>query len=82
MQLRQLLQYPWHQLEQGEDGRYLCHYVAFGYGKKTDLDFDKNPLHVVPPPNTYEIASFVETNKLHEKGFTPLFSRDVPSNPT
>lgn len=52
-------------------------YAGFGIGKKTDLEFDKNPLHVVPPPNTYNLPTFIETNKLHEKGFTPRFSREV-----
>ena len=28
---------------------------GFGYGKKTDLEFNKNPLQVVPPSNTYNI---------------------------
>ena len=51
--------------------------VGFGYGKKTDLEFDKNPQHVVPPSNTYNLKSFVETNKHHQKGFTPRYSREV-----
>ena len=50
-------------------------------GKKTDLEFDKNPLHVVPPPNSYNLPTFIETNQLHGKGFTPRFSREVPPLP-
>lgn len=46
-----------------------------GRGKKTDLDYGKNPEHVVPSPDAYKINSFVDTNKLHNKGFTPRNSR-------
>ena len=46
-----------------------------GKGKKTDLDYGKNPEHVVPSPDTYKIASMAETNKAHGKGFTPRNSR-------
>lgn len=51
--------------------------IGFGIGKKTDLEFDKNPLHVVPPPNTYNLSTFVETNVSKKKGFTPRYSREV-----
>ena len=30
-----------------------------GKGKKTDLDYGKNPEQVGPSPDTYHIASFV-----------------------
>lgn len=48
-----------------------------GKGKKTDLDYGKNPQQVVPSPDTYKIPTFVDTNTLHKKGFTPLYSREV-----
>ena len=48
---------------------------GFGYGKQNDLEFDKNPLHITPSPDTYNLSTFVDTNKLHQKGFTPRFSR-------
>ena len=32
---------------------------GFGFGKQTDLEFDKNPHQYAPPPDTYNIASFV-----------------------
>ena len=51
--------------------------IGFGYGKKTDLEFDKNPLQVVPPSNTYNIDSFIDVNKKKNKGFTPRYSREV-----
>ncbi len=51
--------------------------LGFGYGKKTDLDIGKNPEHIVPPPTTYNLNTFVDTNKLHKKGFTPRNSREV-----
>ena len=51
--------------------------LGFGYGKKTNLDFNKNPEHYVPPSNTYNIQSFVEINKHKQKGFTPRYSREV-----
>ena len=50
---------------------------AFGYGKKTDLDVGKHPHNVVPSSDTYNIKSFVETNKNKQKGFTPRYSREV-----
>lgn len=52
--------------------------AGMGKGKKTDLDVGKHPHQVTPPPDTYNIASFVETNKAHNKGFTPRNSREVP----
>lgn len=49
-----------------------------GKGKKTDLDYGKNPeVYNVPSPDTYNIPHFVDVNKSHKKGFTPLYSRDV-----
>jgi hypothetical protein len=51
--------------------------VAFGYGKKTDLNAGKNPEHVVPSPDAYNISSFVDINVKSKKGFTPRYSRDV-----
>ena len=50
---------------------------AFGYGRKTDLDIGKNRHNVIPASTTYDLRSFVETNKAHKKGFTPRYSRDV-----
>ena len=32
--------------------------AGFGYGKKTDLDYGKNPLNVVPSPDTYNLKDF------------------------
>ena len=37
--------------------------AAIGYGKKTDLDVGKHPHNETPPPDTYNLKSFVETNK-------------------
>jgi hypothetical protein len=31
----------------------------------------------VPPPTTYNLNTFVDTNQLHKKGFTPRNSREV-----
>ena len=50
--------------------------LGFGYGKKTDLDIGKNRHNVVPPPDTYNLNSFVEINKMHQKGFTPRQGRE------
>ena len=49
--------------------------LAFGYGKQNDLEFDKNPHQYAPPPDTYNLPTFVETNQKHQKGFTPRQSR-------
>jgi hypothetical protein len=38
-------------------------------------------LQVVPPPNVYNLPTFIETNSLHAKGFTPRFSREVQGQP-
>lgn len=51
--------------------------LGFGYGKKTDLEVGKHRHNVIPPSTTYDIKSFVEINKMHKKGFTPRYSRDV-----
>jgi hypothetical protein len=51
--------------------------AGIGFGKKTDLDVGKDPHNVAPSPDTYNLPTFVETNKLHEKGFSPLYSREV-----
>ena len=53
--------------------------AGIGYGKKTDLDVGRHPHNIVPSPDTYNIASFVKTNKDHQVGFTPLYSREVGS---
>lgn len=50
--------------------------AGFGYGKKTDLDYGKNPSHVVPSPDTYNLRSFEDENKIHNKGFFPGYGRD------
>lgn len=54
--------------------------AGLGRGKKTDLDYGKHPHQVTPSPDTYKIDSFVETNKAHNKGFTPRYSREVHLN--
>jgi hypothetical protein len=51
--------------------------AAIGYGKKTDLEYGKHPHNETPPPDQYNLDSFVDTNKKKQKGFSPLFSRDV-----
>lgn len=56
--------------------------VGFGYGKKTDLYFGKHPHNETPPSNSYNIPTFVDTNKLHHKGFTPRNSREVTIKPS
>ncbi len=64
-------------LIQNQKGKQVLNiiFLGFGYGKKTDLFHDKNPQHVVPPSNTYNIKSFVDINKHDNKGFTPRYSR-------
>lgn len=37
----------------------------------------KDPHNIVPSPDTYNLSSFVEENKAHKKGFSPLYSREV-----
>lgn len=51
--------------------------AGIGKGKKTDLDFGKHPHQETPSPDAYSIQSFVELNKIHNKGFTPRCSREV-----
>ena len=36
--------------------------AGIGIGKKTDLDIGKDRHNVIPPPNTYDLASFIKTN--------------------
>ena len=49
--------------------------AGMGKGKKTDLDYGKHPHQQSPSPDIYKIATFVESNKAHNKGFTPRNSR-------
>jgi hypothetical protein len=49
--------------------------AGMGKGKKTDLDYGKHPHQEAPSPDVYQIASFVDINKAHNKGFTPRNSR-------
>jgi hypothetical protein len=51
--------------------------TGMGMGKKTDLDHGKHPHQETPSPDAYNIQSFVEVNKIHQKGFTPRNSREV-----
>jgi hypothetical protein len=51
--------------------------AGIGYGKKTDLDYGKHPHNETPPPDRYQLNSFVETNEKMKRGFSPLYSRDV-----
>ena len=51
-----------------------------GFGKKTDLDIGKHPHNQTPAPDNYYISSFVETNKKQNRGFSPLYSRDVTAS--
>lgn len=50
--------------------------AGFGFGKKIDLQFGKDHSLVVPSPGTYNIKSFEEENKIHNKGFFPGYGRD------
>jgi len=50
--------------------------AAFGYGKKTDLDVGKNRHNVTPPPDTYNLNTFIQINQMHGKGFSPGKGRD------
>ncbi len=50
--------------------------AAFGYGKKTDLDVGKHRHNITPPPTTYNLQSFIQINKMHNKGFSPGKGRD------
>lgn len=50
--------------------------TSFGYGKKTDLDVGKNRHNIIPSPDTYNLNTFIQTNKLHNKGFSPGKGRD------
>ena len=49
--------------------------TGMGIGKKTDLDYGKNPHREAPSPDAYNIPTFVDTNKTYNKGFTPRNSR-------
>lgn len=51
-------------------------YAGFGYGKKTDLEVGKDRHNVTPPPDTYNLATFIEANQMHSKGFSPGKGRD------
>lgn len=42
----------------------------FGFGKKTDLEYGKHRHNISPSPDAYDIKSFVDINKSHEKGTT------------
>lgn len=46
-----------------------------GKGKKTDLEYGKNIEDTLPSPDTYNLSSFIDTNKTHNKGFTIKSSR-------
>ncbi len=48
---------------------------GFGYGKKTDLDVGKHPHNINPSPDTYNLNTFVDTNKLHKSGFNISIGR-------
>lgn len=50
--------------------------AGFGYGKKTDLEVGKDRHNIAPPPDTYELASFIQINKMHAKGFSPGKGRE------
>ena len=46
------------------------------HGKKTDLDVGKDRHNIAPPPDTYNLNTFIQTNQLHGKGFSPGKGRD------
>ncbi len=50
--------------------------TGFGYGKKTDLDVGKNRHNVTPPPDNYDLAGFIQINKMAGKGFSPGKGRE------
>jgi len=33
--------------------------AGFGYGKKTDLEVGKNRHNITPPPDTYNLSTFI-----------------------
>ena len=45
--------------------------IGFGYGKKTDLDIGKDRHNVAPSPDCYNLNTFIQTNKMHNKGPSP-----------
>lgn len=51
--------------------------TAFGYGKKTDLDYGKHRHNKSPSPDIYKIHSFVEFNKTHNRGSSCHVGRSV-----
>ena len=50
---------------------------GFGYGKNTDLEQGKHPHNHTPSPDNYQIDSFVDTNRSHQKGMSAHIGRDV-----
>ena len=51
--------------------------TSFGYGKKTDLDYGKHPHNKSPSPDKYQIDTFVDFNKTHQRGSSCHIGRDV-----
>ena len=49
--------------------------TSFGYGKKTDLDVGKHRHNITPSPDNYQIDSFVDVNKSHNKGMSTHIGR-------
>ncbi len=50
---------------------------GFGIGKKTDFDVGKDPHNIAPPPNTYDIPTFVQENERHKSGFNIAIGREL-----
>jgi hypothetical protein len=51
--------------------------TSFGFGKKTDLDYGKHRHNKSPPPDKYQIDSFVDFNKTHMRGSSCHIGREV-----
>lgn len=73
IKLRQNIQPAQHSNDQ--KNKYSEYNKGLGYGKKTDLDIGKHPHNIVPAPTSYQIDTFVEINKSHEKGVTAHIGR-------
>jgi len=51
--------------------------TSFGIGKKTDFDVGKDPHNIAPPPNTYDIPTFIQENERHKSGFNIAIGREL-----
>ena len=63
--------------EIAESGQQILVVTENGYGKKTDLDYGKHPHNKSPSPDKYQIDTFVDFNKTHQRGSSCHIGRDV-----